>query len=149
MRVMDRLRRLGSYGLVSVAMVVLGQALLAGLHGLAGWSPAAASLGSAAVGTVVAFVLYRRYVWRGLGAGDLARTVRLFALLNVVGVVVSTIAVSYAGHLAANAASPGIVRMLAVNITSIGSYAGIWVARFLLIERLTAASSVEGLIPSS
>ena len=125
----------------------LGQALLAGLHGMAGWSPvegAGVCAGRHRGGVRVLSALRLA----GSGAGDLARTFRLFVLRNVVGVVVSTVVVRYAGLLAADEALPGIVRMLAVNVASIGSYAGIWVARFLLLERITAVSAVEGLFPS-
>ncbi len=132
----DQLRKFGTYGAVSVAVVGTGQATLTFFVGVMHWRAVSAAVASAAIGTVLAYYLYRRFVWKSLGAADLRRTIAIFLGLNLIGLAISAVVVHAAESAVADLTPDGVLRTLAINAASILSYAGIWVLRFVILDRL-------------
>jgi putative flippase GtrA len=119
---------------VFTTLVSLGTlASLTAAFGVAAWR---ANVIATAVGTVPSYQLNRRWVWRRRGASDLRREVAPFWALSAAGLVLSTIAVDRADHVALALGVTGVVRtagLLAANVTAFGA---LWVAQFVLLDRV-------------
>ncbi|MPY92228.1 MAG: hypothetical protein GEV08_03920 [Acidimicrobiia bacterium] len=116
------------YSGVSVFNVVLGQALLLTFHvglGIVAWI---ANVLAVVIGSVPAFYLNKRYVWRKAGPVSLRAEMMPFWGMNGVGLLLSTLAVRVASMLS----SSTIVILLA----SLGAWASVWVIKYTLLDRL-------------
>jgi hypothetical protein len=81
-------------------------------------------------------------VWRRRQARSLTREVGPFAGLSFAGLVVSTAAVTVAGHLAAGlGTTPRTALVEAANVAAFGS---LWVLQFVLLDRVLFAPARVG-----
>lgn len=111
---------------VSAFNVVLGQSLLL-LFQVIGFGAVSANLSAIAIGTLPSYLLARRYVWAKTGRHSLRREVLPFWGLNVMGAVLSTLAV----HIAAQTSDS----VIAVNAASIAAWLTVWVIKYLLLDK--------------
>lgn len=117
------------FGAVSAFNVVFGQALLYGAQVVMGWTPLAANTFSLCVGAIPAYYLSRYWVWEKRGSHQLMREVVPFWTLAILGFVVSTAAIWYVDtHFDP---SP-----LLVNLTNLVSYGLVWLAKFVIFDRI-------------
>ena len=140
---MRRLSQLLRYGTVSVistavSLSVLGALVFTGAVG-AGWANVIAT----AVGTVPSFELNRRWVWRKTGRRSVRREIGPFCLLTFTGLVLSTVAVSVVAHWAAAAGFDARLRTLLVELANVGAFGSLWIAQFLILDRLTFRAEPE------
>ncbi len=132
----DRVRQFARYGAVSaistsVSLSVLG-ALVATATLSAGWANVVAT----AVGTVPSFELNRRWVWGRTGERSFKREVGPFVALSFAGLGLSTVFVSLAGRWAMAAGFDAVSRTVAVELASIAAFGSLWIAQFLILDRL-------------
>jgi putative flippase GtrA len=129
-------RRLVRYAAVSaistsVSLTVLG--ILVGTGAVtAGWANVIAT----AVGTVPSFELNRRWVWARSGKRSLLAEIGPFCALSFAGLALSTVAVSLAAGWASSAGLGTAWRTIAAETASLGTFGTLWVAQYLILDRL-------------
>jgi putative flippase GtrA len=96
-------------------------------------SPTVANVVAIAVCTVPSFELNRRWVWRLHGRSDAGQFIP-FCLLSVAGLVLSTLAVRYAGEHSAGLANPWHTGV--VDGANLFAYALLWVIRYFILDRV-------------
>lgn len=116
------------YSGVSVFNVVLGQSLLLFFYKIVGFEAVTSNLLAVAIGTLPSYFLARKYVWAKSGKHSLTREVLPFWGLNVLGTILSTLAVHLADRL-----SDG--NFIAVNAGSIFAWGIVWVVKYLLLDK--------------
>ncbi|MFN0026163.1 MAG: GtrA family protein [Acidimicrobiales bacterium] len=129
--------RMVRYGGLSVFNVVMGQSLLLFFLKVMDLTAIPANLCAVGVGTLPSYLLARKYVWAKTGKHSLTKEVLPFWTLNLLGLVMSTVAV----HLAASASHDNAI---AVSAASIGAWFGVWVAKYLLLDRRVFAGAPAG-----
>jgi putative flippase GtrA len=127
------------FGAVSAFNVILGQALLFGAQVVLGWAPLAANTFSLCVGAIPAYYLSRHWVWEKRGSHQLMREVIPFWTLAILGFVVSTTAIWYVD-------THWDPTPLMVNLTSLISYGLVWVAKFLIFDRIVFKSDEQAVV---
>ena len=126
---------------VSVLTTVLSLVVLTTLvtMGMRAWL---ANVVATAAGTVPSYVLNRRWVWRQRGASDPWRQVAPFWLLSFSGMALSTLAVDRADRLATSLDLAAGLRTTALLSANVASFGVLWVAQFLLLDRVLFRSRV-------
>ncbi len=123
----DHAGRFIRYGGVSVFNVLFGQSLLAWFI-VIGMHAALANLAAVAIGTVPAYLLARRYVWKKSGRHSIRREVLPFWVLNFVGLLLSTASTSLAHELWGS-------KVLVISAASLLAWFAVWVAKYVLLDR--------------
>jgi putative flippase GtrA len=113
-----------------LSMLVLVVAVTGGVR------PWLANVIATAVGTVPSYVLNRRWVWGLREGSDPWREVAPFWALSFGGLALSTLAVDRADHLAATLHVTGAARTLGLLAANVASFGVLWVAQFLLLDRV-------------
>ncbi len=116
------------YSAVSVIGVVITQALILAFHGPMGLSPTVTNLLAVSIASVPAYFLNRAWVWRKRGRNDFRREVLPFWGFSLLGLALSTIAVTVVAGVWTNP--------LAVNVANIGAFGLIWVAKYLVLDTM-------------
>jgi putative flippase GtrA len=96
-------------------------------------SPTVANLVAIAVCIIPSFELNRRWVWRQQGRSEMGEFVP-FCLLSVAGLVLSTLAVRYAGDHSVGLANPW--HTFVVDGANLAAYAVLWVIRYFILDRV-------------
>jgi putative flippase GtrA len=133
----ERGAQLVRYTSVSLVSTAVGLTVLGVLVASGAATPGWANIAATTVGTVPSFELNRRWVWRRRQARSLTREVGPFAVLSFVGLVVSTAAVSVAGHLTTGLGTTP--RTALVEAANVGAFGSLWVLQFLLLDRVLFA----------
>ncbi len=131
--------RLVRYSAVSVVATTTSQVTLGVLVGVVGTPAMWANVMATAVGTVPSFELNCRWVWGADGRRSVLRQVVPFCALSATGLVVSTAAVGLAsartltwGHWAHTAS---------VLLANVAAYGSLWVAQYVLLDRVLFRSA--------
>ncbi len=140
---------------VSVLTTGLSLATLAVLTTSLAVTAWVANVVATGIGTVVSYELNRRWVWSRHDASDLWREVVPFWMLSFAGLVLSTTAVAAADAWARTVRLTGAPHTLAVLTASVAGYAVLWVAQFIVLDRVlfadrsprTAAATLRGIRP--
>lgn len=140
-------RKLFRYTMVSVVSVLVSQVVLFfAVRGL-GWNGRPANVLAVAVGTVPSYYLNRVWAWGVGGRSHLLKEVAPFWALSFLGLVVSTVAVGFAeDRLGATASET--VRALVVQAANLGAFGVLWVAKFVIFNKVLFASHPEDLPPA-
>jgi putative flippase GtrA len=125
---------------VSVLTTVLTLATLAALTTLLALTAWVSNVVATAIGTVVSYRLNRRWVWNRHDASDPWREVAPFWVLSFTGLVLSTVAVAAADRWAQAIHLTGAPRTFAVLAASVAGYAVLWIAQFVVLERVVFAN---------
>ncbi len=137
---MNRFRQWLRYGAVSVISSVVSLAVLGVLVFTGAVGAAWANVISTAVGTVPSFELNRRWVWRKTGHRSLRTEVVPFCLLSFAGLGLSTLAVAVVARWAVSAGFDAAMRTLLVELANVSAFGSLWIAQFLILDRLTFRS---------
>jgi putative flippase GtrA len=124
---------------VSVLTTGLGLATLAVLTTSLAVTAWAANVVATALGTAVSYRLNRRWVWSRHDAGDPWREVVPFWAMSFAGLVLSTVAVAAADTWAHTTHLTGVPHTLTVLTASVAGYAVLWIAQFIVLERVLFA----------
>jgi putative flippase GtrA len=116
------------YVCVSGANVATSQLLLFLFSEVLDWRPLVANVSSVILSTIPAYIMSRRWVWRQSGGNDFGAEVLPFWLMAALGLVLSTIAVTWAGQT--------FDAPWALNVASLGTYGFIWVMKYIVLDRL-------------
>lgn len=134
-----RLRQWVRYGATSCVATITSLVVLGGLVATDTLSPGWANIVATAVGTVPSFELNRRWVWGRSGRPSMAAEVGPFAALSFAGLVLSTLLVTLIGRWAASAELNATWRTLAVSAANLAAFGTLWVAQFLILDRVLFA----------
>src|SRR5205085_1611534 len=102
-------------------------------------TPGWANVAATAVGTVPSFELNRRWVWHRHGTASTKREVIPFVALSAAGMVLSTLAVSFAGRWTDHAVLSGAGRTLAIQAANVAAFGTLWLAQFVILDRILFA----------
>ena len=116
------------YSGVSLFNVVLGQALLLGFHAGLGITAWVANVLAVVFGSIPAFYLNKRYVWRKSGPVSLRTEMMPFWGMNAVGLLLSTLAVRVASSVSTST--------LVIALASLAAWASVWVIKYTLLDRM-------------
>jgi putative flippase GtrA len=132
-----RRRQVLRYSGVSVIATLTSLATLGFLVGVGAVGVVYANLIATAAGTVPSFELNRRWVWARTDGRSLRRQVIPFCALSFAGLVLSTVTVRVASTLSAHHGQ--FVHTGAVELANVGAYGSLWVAQFILLDRVLFA----------
>jgi len=121
---------------VSVLTTTLSLSALAILTAGVAMTASFANVVATAAGTVVSYRLNRRWVWGRRDASDPWREVVPFWVLSFAGLVLSTAAVATADRWATAVHLRGGMHTGVVLVASVAGYAALWIAQFVVLERL-------------
>jgi putative flippase GtrA len=132
----QRVLRCFSVSLLTTALSLTTLAMLTASLAATAW---VANIVATAIGTMVSYRLNRRWVWGRRDASDPWREVVPFWVMSFAGLVLSTAAVATADAWAGSLHLSGDWRTLAVLTASVAGYAVLWVAQFVVLERVLFA----------
>jgi putative flippase GtrA len=130
------IRRLLRYATVSCVATGVSQVVLATLVATNATSAVYANIIATMVGTIPSFELNRRWVWRKTGRRSLGSEVVPFVSISATGLVLSTLAVAIASHWAVAAGLSTTWRTLAVQGANLTAFGVVWIAQFILLDRV-------------
>jgi putative flippase GtrA len=113
---------------VSVFNLVFGQTLLFVFFVVLDWQATLANLAAVAISAGPAYLLSRRWVWSQTGAHSVRNEIAPFWGLALLGLLLSTIAVT----IAEDRWDSGV----AVALASIASFGVVWVFKFVILEKI-------------
>ena len=119
----DKLLR---YSGASVVGVVLTQALLVFLHGIANIDAEVSNVMAVALTSVPVFYLNKRWVWGKGGPAEMRREVLPFWGFTLLGLVISTVLVTVVDNYTD--------RTWPVLLANIGGFGVVWIAKFLFLD---------------
>jgi putative flippase GtrA len=131
-----KIRQLARYGAVSLISTAVSMMVLGVLVATGTVAPTWANVIATAVGTVPSFELNRRWVWGRTGRRSLVAEIGPFCVMSFAGLALSTVAVGAAASWAAAAGVGNFVRTVAVEGANVAAFGSLWVAQFLILDRL-------------
>jgi putative flippase GtrA len=136
-------RCMGVSVITTVVSVTTLAATTVGL-GLAAWM---ANVLATAVATVPSYHLNRRWTWGKRDASDLWREMMPFWLLSFAGLALSTLAVALTDSWLHGAHLGQPLRTLVIVVAHLSGFGILWIAQFVLLERVLFARRVGTLEP--
>jgi putative flippase GtrA len=130
-------RKLGRYAAASVVGVVTGQALLYLCYSVLEWDAVAANVVSVAVSSIPAYLVNRYWVWQKRGRNSLRAEVIPFWLMAFLGLLLSSVLVAVVEGRTDSA--------LALGLASLSGFGVLWVAKFIVLERVLFAPVAHAL----
>lgn len=130
--------RVMRYSAVSIISIVLTQAVLAVLYGVAGWGAVSANAAACSIAAVPAYALNRSWVWNRTGRSRMGREVLAFWLLAIAGLVASLVASQWVHERAAASAASRTLTTTLVVIASSLAFGVVWVAKYLVLNLVFA-----------
>jgi putative flippase GtrA len=132
---------------VSLITTIVSTTTLVTLAVGVGVAAALSNVVAVALGTALSYVLNRRWVWRRTGRSSVAREITPFWVMNLIGLLVSTVAV----HVVANATStwPAARRAIALPAANLATWGVLWVVQFVVLDRLIFRAGVTDLAPAA
>ncbi|MEM9608101.1 MAG: GtrA family protein [Actinomycetota bacterium] len=116
------------YASVSAITIVITQAVLLGGISILDLSGGVANVLAVCIGALPNYLLNRAWVWEKTGPHHVWREIVPFWVYAVLGLVVSTIVVSWADARWGTG--------LAASAANLGTYFVLWIAKFLLLDKL-------------
>jgi putative flippase GtrA len=133
---LQRVRRCASVSVITTVVSVSTLLTATALLGVTAWI---ANVVATSVATVPSFHLNRRWTWGHTDASDPLREVLPFWILAFCGLALSTVTVGLADSWAAHAHLTGPVHQGAILAGHLGGFGLLWVAQFVILDRLVFA----------
>jgi putative flippase GtrA len=130
---------------VSVITTIVSVTMLAAAtlgFGLEAWM---ANVVATAVATVPSYHLNRRWTWGKRDASDVWREVLPFWVLSFTGLVLSTLAVAFTDSWLHGTHLGEPLRTCVIVVAQLSGFGVLWIAQFVLLERVLFARRVEPL----
>ncbi len=121
-------QKLARYAAASMVGVVTGQSSLLLFYEVFDWNAALSNFLAVAVSSVPAYLVNRYWVWQKTSKNDLRREVVPFWGMAFLGLVLSTIAVSWADD-----RTDWAPAIMAANL---GGFGVLWIAKFFVLDKL-------------
>ena len=131
----QHLRRLARYAAVSVVATVTTMTVLGALLLTRATSAPVANILATAAGTIPSFELNRAWVWGKRGRRAWGREVGAFWAMSFAGLVLSTIAVTWAAHRADATGLSSIGRTVAAQAANLLAWGALWLGQYVVLDR--------------
>jgi putative flippase GtrA len=122
--------------MVSVISVIIGQLLLALAFGIFEWSAAWANVFAVAVSAVPSYYLNRAWAWGTRGRSHFMKEVLPFWGMAFLGLALSTYFVDIAEGHALDYSDSRLVQTAIVNGAALAAFGVLWVAKFVILNKL-------------
>lgn len=130
--------RILRYSAVSIVSIVVTQAVLAVLYGVAGWGAVSANVTACSIAAVPAYALNRTWVWNRTGRSRLGREVLAFWVLALAGLVASVGASQWMHERADElGTSRGFTTVLVITASTV-AFGLVWVAKYVVLNLVFA-----------
>ena len=139
-RGMSSLAKFIRYSMVSVVAIVISQVVILVAAWLFHLSGVASNALGAAASTPASYELNRKWAWGKRGKSHLWKEVLPFWVLTLVGLAASTGTVQVADSMAKSHQVYGLDRAFAIMGASLFAYGVVWVAKFVIFNRLVFVS---------
>jgi putative flippase GtrA len=132
-------RKLARYSAVSVATAVFGQVVLIALYAGLGWAARPANVVAFVTAAVPSYWLNRTWTWGRTGRSHLLREVVPFWVVSAVGLALTTWTAGLGESWAEGLTSSRPAQALVVSATVVGTFAVVWVSKYVLFDRVLFA----------
>lgn len=136
------------YSMVSVVSVIVYEVLLFATLGLFHWSARGANVFSVAVSAIPSYYLNRAWAWGKSSRSHFMKEVVPFWAMALLGLVFSTWAADFAKTLADQVTSVHMVRTLIVMFAGLAAFGVLWIAKFVILNKVLFAHRPEVLPPA-
>lgn len=133
------------YSMVSVISVIVSQILLFIGFGLLHWSARSANIWAVCLSAIPSYYLNRRWAWGKRSRSHLLKEVLPFWGMALLGLLLSTWAVGYAESHASSITDSRALTTVIVNAASIGAFGVLWIAKFVILNKLMFVHHPEDL----
>lgn len=134
------------YSAVSVISVFVSQVVL--FLAQFRWSPRTSAIIAVSVSAVPSYYLNRSWAWGKSGRSHLMKEVMPFWGLAFLGLVFSTWAAGFAATHAHLITDSSLGTKLVVNASNIAAFGVLWVAKFVILNKVLFAGRTEELPPA-
>lgn len=129
-------RKLWRYSLVSAMSVGISFVVIVFCSGVLSLSAVVSNTVATAVATIPNYALNRRWAWGKTGRSHIGKEIIPFWVLAFLGYGFSTVSVDYVEHFAKHEHYAHLVRTGLVGLTSVAAYGILWIAKFVIFNRL-------------
>ena len=136
----QRITRCMSVSVVTTVISLFTLATATAVFGMTAW---VANVIATAVATVPSYSLNRRWTWGRTGASDPLREVVPFWVLSFSGLALSTISVAATDTWAAGAHLAPPVHTVTLLVAHLSGFGILWVAQFILLDRVLFGSDAR------
>lgn len=143
----QELRKLLRYGTISVVSTAISLSGLFVFYRWIGLSPTWSNILATCIATVPYYYLNRMWVFKKVGRSHLTREVLPFWTIAFVSLVLSTLAVKFAGSQVHSIASKD-VRGAILVAANFATYGILWIAKFFVFNRYLFHVEKEQTLPS-
>jgi putative flippase GtrA len=141
-------QKLIRYTMVSIISVIIGQILLALAFGLFRWTAAWSNVFAVGVSSLPSYYLNRAWAWGKRGRSHFMKEVLPFWGLAFLGLLLSTYFVSVAEGHARSYSDSRAVQTIIINGAALAAFGVLWVAKFVILNKLMFAHHEEDLPPA-
>ncbi len=133
MRLSPRWRRFWRYGITSGVATVVSELTLLGLYADHLFGASGSAILANLASSVPSYLMSRYWIWPEADRAGAARQMGLYWATSLASLVVSTAGTSLA---AAHAPSGHLAHVVVVGVAYIGTYALLWVAKYVVYQKL-------------
>ncbi len=145
----DEGKKFVRYSMVSVVSVIVYEILLFVTLGLLHWRTArSANIFAVGVSAIPSYYLNRKWAWGKSGRSHFMKEVVPFWGMALLGLVFSTWATDFAKTVADEATTIHLVRTFIVMMAGLAAFGVLWVAKFVVLNKLLFAHKPEALPPA-
>jgi putative flippase GtrA len=138
-------RRLVRYSLVSAVSVVVSQIFL--FLAQFAWSARTSNIVAVCLSAIPSYQLNRVWAWGKTGRSHLMKEIVPFWGMCLLGLILSTWSADWAESHAASVTSSAVGQKLVVNIAALAAFGVLWVAKFVILNRLLFAPATHPAAP--
>lgn len=124
------------YLIVSGISLVVAQAVLFGLFGVARWTTTSSNIAATAISAVPAYYLNRNWAWGKTGRSHFLKEVAPFWIMAFLGLALSMWTISLANSFALQSKMGHLQNALMVNGASIMAFGVLWVGKFFILNKV-------------
>lgn len=136
-------QKLVKYTMVSLISVVIGQALLLFAFGVLRWDAVPSNVFAVGISAVPSYYLNRAWAWGKRGRSHFLKEVVPFWAMAFLGLALSTVFVAVAEGRSENLSR--LLQTLVVSGASIAAFGVLWVAKFVILNKVLFAHHEQDL----
>jgi putative flippase GtrA len=133
------------YSLVSVISVIASQIIL--FLAQFQWSARTSNIVAVCLSAVPSYQLNRAWAWGKTGRSHLMKEIVPFWGMCFLGLILSTWSADYAESHASAITNSALGQKLVVNIAALAAFGVLWIAKFVILNRVLFAHTPEPSLP--
>jgi putative flippase GtrA len=137
-------KKLVKYTMVSIVSVIIGQSLLTLAFGIFRWDAVPSNVFAVGVSAIPSYYLNRAWAWGKRGRSHFLKEVLPFWGMAFLGLALSTVFVHVAEGRSADVGNRALQTAI-VNGASIAAFGVLWVAKFVILNKLMFAHHEQDL----